>query len=133
MMLEYEVQKPRLKTEKLIKKIETLKLQLKELEEYRIKISLKIVITNKSIEELKNKQEKIDEKVFESLISDYIMELHKYEKEEEKLIRKINSMEEELMLFEKYKPLLERYEKMKDEMESVLEKIKKIEKKLNYV
>ncbi|MCD6127259.1 MAG: hypothetical protein J7J21_02645 [Methanomicrobia archaeon] len=133
MMLEYEVQKPRLKTEKLIKKIETLKLQLKELEEYRIKISLKIVITNKSIEELKNKQEKIDEKVFESLISDYIMELHKYEKEEEKLIRKINSMEEELMLFEEYKPLLERYEKMKDEMESVLEKIKKIEKKLNYV
>ncbi len=133
MMLEYEVQKPRLKTEKLIKKIETLKLQLKELEEYRIKISLKIVITNKSIEELKNKQEKIDEKVFESLISDYIMELHKYEKEEEKLIRKINSMEEELMLFEEYKPLLERYEKVKDEMESVLEKIKKIEKKLNYV
>ncbi len=133
MMLEYEVQEPRLKTEKLIKKIETLKLQLKELEEYRIKISLKIVITNKSIEELKNKQEKIDEKVFESLISDYIMELHKYEKEEEKLIRKINSMEEELMLFEEYKPLLERYEKMKDEMESVLEKIKKIEKKLNYV
>jgi len=133
MMLEYEVQKPRLKMEKLIKKIETLKLHLKELEEYRIKISLKIVITNKSIEELKNKQEKIDEKVFESLISDYIMELHKYEKEEEKLIKKINSMEEELMLFEEYKPLLERYEKMKDEMESVLEKIKKIEKKLNYV
>jgi len=133
MSLEYEVQKPKIKIGTLNKKIETLKTQLKELEEYRIKISLKIVITNKSIDELKMKQEKIDEKIYESLMADYIMELHRYEKEEEKLIGKINSLEEELMLFEEYKPLLEKYEDMKNEMEDIFEKLKVLEKKLSYV
>lgn len=133
MSLEYEVQRPKIKIGTLNKKIETLKTQLKELEEYRIKISLKIVMTNKSIDELKTKQEKIDEKIFESLRTDYIMELHRYEKEEEKLIGKINSLEEELMLFEEYKPLLEKYEDMKNEIEDIFEKLKVLEKKLNYV
>lgn len=133
MSLEYEVQRPKIKIGTLNKKIETLKTQLKELEEYRIKISLKIVITNKSIDELKTKQEKIDEKIYESLMADYIMELHRYEKEEEKLIGKINSLEEELMLFEEYKPLLEKYEDMKNEMENIFEKLKVLEKKLSYV
>lgn len=133
MSLEYEVQRPKIKIGTLNKKIETLKTQLKELEEYRIKISLKIVITNKSIDELKTKQEKIDEKIFESLMADYVMELHRYEKEEEKLIGKINSLEEELMLFEEYKPLLEKYEDMKNEMEDIFEKLKVLEKKLSYV
>ncbi|HEC95594.1 MAG TPA: hypothetical protein ENI50_01055 [Euryarchaeota archaeon] len=133
MSLEYEVQRPKIKIGTLNKKIETLKTQLKELEEYRIKISLKIVITNKSIDELKMKQEKIDEKIYESLMADYIMELHRYEKEEEKLIGKINSLEEELMLFEEYKPLLEKYEDMKNEMENIFEKLKVLEKKLSYV
>lgn len=133
MSLEYEVQRPKIKIGTLNKKIETLKTQLKELEEYRIKISLKIVITNKSIDELKMKQEKIDEKIYESLMADYVMELHRYEKEEEKLIGKINSLEEELMLFEEYKPLLEKYEDMKNEMENIFEKLKVLEKKLSYV
>lgn len=133
MSLEYEVQRPKIKIGTLNKKIETLKTQLKELEEYRIKISLKIVITNKSIDELKTKQEKIDEKIYESLMADYVMELHRYEKEEEKLIGKINSLEEELMLFEEYKPLLEKYEDMKNEMENIFEKLKVLEKKLSYV
>ncbi len=133
MSLEYEVQRPKMRMDKLTKKIEVLNSRLKELEEYRIKISLKIVITNKSIDELKMKQEKIDEKIFESLMTDYIVELHKYEKEEEKLIGKINSLEEELMLFEEYKPLLEKYEDMEHEMKVILEKLKVLEKKLNYM
>ena len=133
MSLQHEIQKPKMEIDKLAKKIEALNSRLKELEAYRIKISLKVVITNKSINELKMKQEKIDERIFESLMADYTAELHKYEREEEKLIGKINSIEEELMLFEEYKPLLEKYENMKNEMREILEKLKILEKKLNYM
>jgi chromosome segregation ATPase len=133
MSLEYEVQRPKMRMDKLTKKIEVLNSRLKELKEYRIKISLKIVITNKSIDELKMKQEKIDEKIFESLRTDYVIEFRKYEKEEENLIRKINLLEEELMFFEEYRPLLEKYESMENEMKDILEKLKVLEKKLNYM
>ena len=79
------------------------------------------------------KQEKIDERIFESLRTDYVMELRKYEKEEENLIRKINLLEEELMFFEEYRPLLGKYEDMENEMKDILEKLKVLEKKLNYM
>jgi chromosome segregation ATPase len=131
--LEQMYQKPRVSVDRLARKIDTLRARLTELEEQRIKLSLKIVMTTRSIGELKEKQEKIDEKIFESLMVDYTGELHEYEKKEERLIGKINVLEDQLELFEEYKPLLEEYETTKEKMTQICEKIKRVERKLNYM
>lgn len=129
---EHRSQRPRMSVDTLSKKIDLLRARLEELEKRRIKVSLKIVITNNSIKELTEKREKIDEKVFESLMTDYRVELRQHEKEEETLITKINSLEEQLELFEEYEPLLHEYEEMEEKMEEKIKKIIEIEKKLSY-
>ncbi|MEA1993486.1 MAG: hypothetical protein U9N35_03705 [Euryarchaeota archaeon] len=130
---EFTVQNPRVSMETLTKRIAALQSRIKRLEEERIKLSLKVVMTNRSIEDLKKKEKEIDAKTFGSLMSDYRMELHGYKKEEKKHMKDINSLKKELNLFEDYRPLLEKYKRIQDEIKNVIEEIRDLEKKLNYM
>ncbi len=129
---EITVQEPRFSMDELRGKLTALRSRIKELEEHKIKISLKIVMTEGSIEELKKKKEEINNEVFESLMTEYVSKLHDHKNEEKQLKEKIGSLKSQLNLFEEYKPLLKNFEDKKNEMKEIHKKIRELEKKLNY-